>query len=140
MTPCFDEFDRLGLWRKMALLFFAFALSIAAGCGKSSSPPAANPQAAPPPANSVTVSSTPAPAPAELPIPQSTTTTNSTSLTTVQFLNRAMVRWMRTNHRHPRSFEEFASTANVQIPDPPPGKKYALNGRGFIVLVDNSTQ
>ncbi|HXC35496.1 MAG TPA: hypothetical protein VNV43_06440 [Candidatus Acidoferrales bacterium] len=61
-------------------------------------------------------------------------------MTTLQFLNRAMVRWMRTNHRHPRDFNEFASTANVQIPDPPPGKKYALNGRGFIVLVDISTQ
>jgi hypothetical protein len=51
-----------------------------------------------------------------------------------------MVGWMRTNHRHPQNFEDFANTANIQIPAPPSGKKYTLNGRGFIVLVDISTQ
>jgi len=58
----------------------------------------------------------------------------------LQLLNRALIRWMIKNHRHPQNFEDFASSASIQIPDPPAGKKYALNGRGFIVLVDFSTQ
>jgi hypothetical protein len=41
-------------------------------------------------------------------------------------------------HRRPQTFEEFASTAGFQIPDPPAGKKYALDKNGFIMLVNSN--
>jgi hypothetical protein len=121
-----------------ACLALAFALAVTAGCGKSN-PPA---ESAAPPVSSDSASAPQTPSPVPIPVqsPQPTATTNASSLTSLQWLNRAMVGWMRENHRHPRDFEEFASTSNIQIPNPPPGKKYAFNNRGFIVLVDNSTQ
>ena len=63
----------------------------------------------------------------------------NSGLTQLQLLNRALVGWEMKNHRHPLTFEEFASTANIQIPDPPAGQKYAFSQKGFIVLV-NATQ
>jgi hypothetical protein len=141
MKPFFD-LGRLSGWRPKTLPFLLAFVTMAAGCGKSGNQAAVPP----PPTNSVTVSATPAPAPAPAPRPmpmanpQPAITTNSGSLTTLQVLNRAMISWMRQNHRRPQSFEEFASTANIQIPAPPPGKKYGLNPRGFIILVDSSTQ
>ena len=139
----FFDFGRVPGWRlKTIPVSLVFVVAVAAGCSKSSSQTAIAPRAAPPSANSATASSTPAPAavPAPMANPSPMTTTNSGSLTTLQMLNRAMVGWMRQNHRRPQNFEDFASSANIQIPAPPAGKKYALNGRGFIVLVDMSTQ
>jgi hypothetical protein len=69
------------------------------------------------------------------PQPSFQSTATDTSLTQLQVLNRALMGWMIKNHRHPRDFQEFASTANIQIPAPPAGQKYTLNQRGFIVLV-----
>jgi hypothetical protein len=125
--------------RGATILVLLMLVTVAAGCGKTSSQPAPTP---PPEANSAPVSSTPAPTtePVQMANPTPPATTDSGSPTTLQSLNRAMVGWMRTNHRHPQNFEDFASTANIQIPAPPSGKKYTLNGRGFIVLVDISTQ
>jgi hypothetical protein len=126
---------------RVACLVTAFLmLSIAVGCSKSNSPAPAAPPAA---ANSPAVSATSAPAPAPTPVAtaQPAPAANATnSLSSLQVLNRTLLGWMIRNRRHPKDFQEFASTANIQIPAPPPGKKYALNGRGFIVLVDNSTQ
>lgn len=51
-------------------------------------------------------------------------------------LNQALIGWIIQNRRHPASFEEFAASANIQIPPPPPGKKYVLNGHGLISLVN----
>jgi hypothetical protein len=66
------------------------------------------------------------------PLPTNSTNTGPTQL---QLLNRAMVRWEIKNHRRPQTFEEFASSANYKIPDPPPGQRYAFGQNGFIVLV-----
>jgi hypothetical protein len=133
----FFDFGRNPGWqlKTIALLLTSFALATA-GCGKANTPAASAT-----PSQSTVVAATPAPTPAPTaqPIPMQTvaTTSSNNAPTSLQLLNRAMVGWMRQNHRHPQNFEDFASSANIQIPDPPPGKKYALNGRGFIVLVDN---
>ncbi|HTV40574.1 MAG TPA: hypothetical protein VMF08_08365 [Candidatus Sulfotelmatobacter sp.] len=141
----FFDFGQVPGWRLRTIpLSLVFIAAVAAGCSKSSSQPAPPPPVPTPSADSAPVSSTPAPVPVPAPAPMANpspmTTTNSGSLTTLQILNRAMVGWMRKNGRHPQNFEDFARSANIQIPDPPPGKKYTLNGRGFIVLVDISTQ
>ena len=34
------------------------------------------------------------------------------------------------------SFEEFVAIRNLQVPPPPPGKKYAINKQWRVVLVD----
>jgi hypothetical protein len=51
-------------------------------------------------------------------------------------LNGALLDWIIQNQRHPANFEEFAASSGTQIPPPPPGKKYVLNSRGLISLVD----
>jgi hypothetical protein len=112
------------------------ALLLVAGCSKSNTPPPT-----PPPASDVT--NTPTASTGAAPItyaPAMGATNASDTQTEVQTLNKALLGWMIKNRRHPQDFAEFASTANIQIPTPPPGKKYTLNQRGFITLVDNSTQ
>lgn len=102
-----------------------------AGCGKSSAPSA--------PISSDSGNASKAVSVAPIPSanrPAIGTNSNDT-LPTLQTLNRALLGWTIQNHRHPQNFAEFASTANIQIPDPPAGKKYTLNARGFITLVDN---
>lgn len=52
-------------------------------------------------------------------------------------LNRTLIRWVMGHRRTPATFEEFAATAGVTIPPPPPGKKYMINKKDMhIVLVD----
>ena len=112
------------------------ALLLVAGCSKPNTPPPT-----PPPSSDVT--NTPATSSTVAPItyaPATGATNASDTQTELQTLNKALLGWMIKNRRHPQDFAEFASTANIQIPAPPPGKKYTLNQRGFITLVDNSTQ
>ena len=135
MNAFFDLGRYLGWWPKMTPVLLVFVAVVAAGCSKSSSQPAAAPPVPPPSADSAPVSSTPAPA--VMPANSSPTTSTNSGPTTLQMLNRALIHWMIKNRRHPQNFEDFANSANIQIPDPPAGKKYTLNGRGFIVLVDN---
>jgi len=40
------------------------------------------------------------------------------------------------NRRVPKNFQDFASTAGVTIPPPPPGKKYMLSNDMHIILAD----
>jgi len=133
----FFDFGRIPGWRlKTIIVLLAGLAATATGCGKTNtSGPAAAPSqntvAATPP------TPTPGPTAQAAPAQPVATTTSNDSLQSLQLLNRALVRWMIKNRRHPQSFEEFASSANIQIPDPPAGKKYALNARGFIVLVGN---
>ena len=51
-------------------------------------------------------------------------------------VQRSIVRWIVANHRRPGSFEEFAVTADVKVPPPPPGKKYFLPHDLHVKLVD----
>jgi hypothetical protein len=51
-------------------------------------------------------------------------------------LDHAMLRWVMANQRAPASFAEFAATAGVAIPPPPPGKKYAFSQTMHVILVN----
>jgi len=134
MKMIFD-FGRFLGWQPKALLFsFVLLLAFTVGCEKSAPPPPAPPSST----NSAEAPATNA-APAPFAAKPVATSNSNGLLTTLQTLNRALMGWMIRNRRHPQNFEDFASTANVQIPNPPPGKKYTLNTRGFIILVDNST-
>jgi hypothetical protein len=61
-------------------------------------------------------------------------------LTELQKLNRAVISFRMQKQRHPGTVEELATFAGIQLPAPPPGKKYAFNSRGLVVLVDNKTK
>jgi hypothetical protein len=52
-------------------------------------------------------------------------------------LNRSLLRWVMANRRKPASFEDFAATANVTIPPPPAGKKYAINPSTMHIVLVN---
>ncbi|HEV2453403.1 MAG TPA: hypothetical protein VGY98_04035 [Verrucomicrobiae bacterium] len=135
MKPFFDLDWRL----KATSLSLACVAMAMAGCSKSdTAAPRAVPSQAPvtvtPSAPPTTSAST-----AQAPQPAAQTAPDDTKRT-LQMLNRSLMQWMIQNRHHPRTFQEFANTANVQIPVPPPGKMYALDHRGFIVLVNLSTQ
>jgi hypothetical protein len=52
-------------------------------------------------------------------------------------LNHAYVGWVLQNRRRPNSFEEFVKLSGIQVPPPPAGKKYVIDGHGFINYVNN---
>lgn len=113
-----------------------FAACVIAGCGKSR---ATAPVAAPP----VTTDATSASQTPSMPTavdPQAAATTNpQVPKAQMQAMNRALLIWMRTNKRRPKTFEEFATSTDFQIPAPPAGEKYTFDGRGFIILVGNTS-
>ncbi len=51
-------------------------------------------------------------------------------------LDHSMLRWRFDHGKIPASFAEFAASADVQIPPPPPGKMYALGQYGHVILVN----
>ena len=51
-------------------------------------------------------------------------------------MQRALGMWLVRNRRVPANFDDFAATAGVPIPPPPPGKKYIITKRMQIQLVD----
>lgn len=51
-------------------------------------------------------------------------------------ITRQLRRWIVRNQRPPKDFDDFAATANVPIPPPPEGKKYAINSQMHVVLVN----
>ena len=119
----------------VALIWVVLLLVV--GCSKSNNPPPTTPSPSSDATNTPTASAAAAPITYS---PATVATNASDTQTQLQTLNKAMIGWMIKNHRHPQNFAEFASSTDVQIPAPPPGKKYTLNQRGFITLVDNSTQ
>lgn len=129
---------RFELWKAMGIIgILVFALVAGEGCGKSSKnvPPSV---VAPSPSdsNAVALAATP---PANWTHPSApSSSAKDSGPTQLQMLNRAVLGWKMKNHRRPQSFEEFASTAGVQIPPPPAGKKYALDSKGFIILVNSN--
>ena len=126
-------------------VLFLGAFIFVAGCGKGENAGPSTATTASPPA---TVESTPSPtesspattnSAADSPPAPAVTISENGSATVLQQLNRALVQFKFQHHRAPATFEDFAASANIQIPAPPAGKKYAINGRGVIVLVDSST-
>jgi hypothetical protein len=51
-------------------------------------------------------------------------------------LDTALMGWLVANRRRPSSFAEFAATAGVAIPRPPPGKTYVITPSMHVRLVD----
>lgn len=49
-------------------------------------------------------------------------------------LQRDVIRWVVGNHRMPTNFDEFASTAGVAIPPPPPGQIYVIDSKMHVGL------
>jgi hypothetical protein len=136
MNMVFDVARPVSRQPKSLALCLALALALAAGCSKSSPPP----QAVAPPVSSDSTSAQQAQAPAPVPVLGGSpvvATDADDSQKTLQGLNRSLMGWTMRNHRHPKTFEEFAGSAGFQIPAPPAGKKYSLSSRGFIILVSN---
>ena len=113
----------------------------ATGCGKKESAAPSGTTAAPQQTATQETAAATAPSPPAYipPTPAATAAANNGTLV-FQQLNRYVLQYRMQNHRNPASVEELAAFAGVQVPPPPPGKKYAFNNRGFIVLVDNSTK
>jgi hypothetical protein len=110
------------------------ALSIAAlclvGCGKKSESVT--------PATPVQSGGTPAQG--NLPAPGTAPTQGGAPAPTnpdLADLDRAVRSWILANKRWPTNFAEFAATTDVQIPTPPAGKKYSLDSRMHVILVNN---
>ena len=83
-------------------------------------------------------SSNPAAAPAPLAqaVPEAAAVVQADGQPDMAALNRVSRLWMIRNRRRPTSWDDFASNAGVQIPPPPPGKKYALSKDMRVTLVD----
>ncbi|HLX96135.1 MAG TPA: hypothetical protein VKU37_10370 [Verrucomicrobiae bacterium] len=120
----------------LLIAFVGVTAMLAVGCHKQSqvaapeTPPPAQPTNAsqPEPANQATVvNSQPPPA-------LDANTTNA--LPDLRPLNRALWGWVAQNGHRPANFEDFAATAGIEIPPLPPGKKYILNDRGLISIVN----
>ena len=52
-------------------------------------------------------------------------------------LNHAYIGWVMQNRRRPKSYEEFVQLSGIQVPPPPAGKKYVIDGHGFINYANN---
>jgi len=109
---------------------------VVCGCGKKESvgrdKAVADPQA--------DVSAQPGTVPVGAPPPpvlrQPASITQSDGQADLKELNRCLLRWVLSNRRRPKSFEDFAATAGVPIPLPPADKKYVLGSNMHIQLVD----
>jgi hypothetical protein len=51
-------------------------------------------------------------------------------------LNRQLRRWIVGNRRPPKNFEDFAANTTYQISPPPPGKKYVIDPKMHVLLVN----
>src|ERR1700677_1006277 len=136
MKMVFDFARCAGRQQKGWIVCLALALAATAGCGKSS--PSADSTTPLVTSDAASNQQDLAAAPLALQNPGPVVAANpDDSQKMLQGLNQALLGWMIRNHRHPKTFEEFAGSADMQIPDPPAGEKYALNSRGFIILVSN---
>lgn len=103
------------------------------GCG-------GEPEATPPPAggsNAAPDVSQYAPAPAPQVQPQKLELPpDANSDAVLSELNYQLKRWIVRNQRVPANFEEFVSSAQIQVPPPPPGKKYVMGKQVKIELVN----
>lgn len=105
-----------------------FSLFLVAGCGKKE---ASTP--APPPVAEQNTAPGPAPTPAQpvvVPAPDDGNM-DATLAQLTRELHRTMI-----GRRLNRNFEEFVALRNLQVPPPPSGKKYAIDERWKVILVD----
>ncbi len=52
----------------------------------------------------------------------------------LQNITRQLRRWIVKNQRPPTNFADFAASAGMEIPPPPPGTKYAIDKTMHVVL------
>ena len=125
------DFRRSAGWR-FNLLAASVALALPLLCGSCSkkNDTVARSAPAPTPASESTTAAPPTVASTFVPA----TATNA--MPDLRPLNHALLIWIVHNRRHPSSFEEFAANAGIQIPPPPPDKKYIIDSRGLISLVN----
>jgi hypothetical protein len=117
-------------WNGLYLALVAVLAIFVAGCGNKQGPaPAATPSASTDTATADTASNRPA-----YVAPTPVVDKNSPIL---QQLNRSLIGYRMQKRSNPSSVEDLAAFAGIQLPAPPPGKKYAFNPRGLVVLVDN---
>ena len=116
--------------RAIAIMAAAFLLT---GCGKKQEPaqPAVQTNTSVP-SSQLGIPTTPTP----VVVVTSPSITNTNKEPNLDGLSYAVHAWITGYHRVPKDFEEFAATANCQIPPPPPGKKYALGAKHHVILVD----
>ena len=76
------------------------------------------------------------------PVPPAPSTSISAPIVQIQGqvdmagLNRVARFWMLRNRRRPTNWDDFVAHAGVQIPPPPPGKKYVLSKNMRVTLAD----
>jgi hypothetical protein len=70
------------------------------------------------------------------PVAPDAVTAPATGAPDLRELDRGLIRWIVGNRRPPKNFADFAATAGVPIPPPPPGKKYIIDKTMHIQLVD----
>jgi hypothetical protein len=104
-------------------------------CGKRAETPAPNQAATPAVDNAPAPANPPTPAPAVAPAAGAYPVVDANGAADLAELSRQLRTWIVGHRRLPQSFEEFVSTANLKVPPPPPGKKYAIN-KSTVILVD----
>jgi len=143
--------DRLGFTgfikcMKHALFAVLLGSALVAGCSKKpgESPPAQpqpTDQATNAPADNSSAAPTAPVAPVEMPAPSASSVVisapeNGNMSKTLGDLSQAVRSYIVANHRQPTSFEDFVANSHIAVPPAPPGKKYALDRRFHVILVN----
>jgi len=131
---------------KHALFAVLLGSALVAGCSKK---PGESPPAQPQPTDQSTTAPADNPsaapnapgAPVEMPAPSSASVVisapeNGNMSKTLGDLSQAVRSYIVANHRQPTSFEDFVANSHITVPPAPPGKKYALDRRLRVILVN----
>ena len=125
---------RLMFWGTVVLNFCLLVVLFSTGCYKASSS-ASNVSGAE--SNAVAAAQDHEPVYSPTPAAAAAPTVTPNGEPDLGELNRSLLRWVMANRRKPASFEDFAATANVTIPPPPAGKKYAINSATMHIVLVN---
>jgi hypothetical protein len=106
----------------------------ATGCSKKNQ--SSETPAAPPPVAAAQPAPATPPSPTVVNSQPAVAASNTNGLPDLRPLNQALIGWIISNQRHPATFEEFAASGDIPIPPLPAGKKYILNDRGLISIVN----
>jgi hypothetical protein len=131
---CRLAFDPPGRGYILCVLFICATAMPATGCHRKNQD--SEIPAAPPPTTQTDASPAAATTPPTVGNAEPAAASVTNALPDLHPLNQALIGWIISNQRHPATFEEFASSTDIQIPPLPPGKKYVLNGRGLISIVN----
>jgi len=105
---------------------------ILSGCSKAPKPMAADPAVPAVAAGQPPAAVVPVPVHEPVPVPVGG---NQPSPQTIHEMEKVLVGYMISQHHRPQSFEEFVAATKIQVPPPPPGKKYVIAQNMHIILV-----